>query len=292
MTRAILTCFHSYTPYGQEFYEPLLDFYLQQMRKYQDEYDMLYLIEDDNWRLDPAKLEGMRAKIVHVDSSLRYYDAYKAVLPQVEEDSVLLLDDDMTIYTPKKIGLAFKILSEWTQDVVTITDNIGTFETHKLAGNNKFCPYFFAARKELLLKYLDVGWAPDMPYCETLGHLTEAMLKDDVRVMIYPEDKSNILFDGTQDGDKSKGLGYYHIRAGSTPAYLLATKTYGDIETYKSYLKNQPRSEYLRQFAWYYYILLETNSTIGLAGFLEDVGISLTDWFNYMNAFRKYHGLL
>lgn len=111
-SRAILTCFHSYTPFGQEFYEPLLDFYLSQMKKYSAEYEMIYLIEDDNWKLDPKKIEGMKAKIIHVDSSLRYYDAYKAVLPQVEEDLVLLLDDDMVIYKKGVIDSAFKKLEE------------------------------------------------------------------------------------------------------------------------------------------------------------------------------------
>lgn len=109
-TRAILTCLHAYTPFGTEFYEPLLDFYLSQMRKFQDEYDMIYLIEDDNWKLDPKKIEGMKAKIVHVDASLRYYDAYKAVLPQVEEDLILLLDDDQVIYKEGVIDSAFKKL--------------------------------------------------------------------------------------------------------------------------------------------------------------------------------------
>lgn len=266
MTRAILTCFHKYTPFGGEFYEPLLDFYLHNMKKYEDEYDMIYLI-DSTWEIDPKKIEGMKAKIVRVNPSLRYYDAYKEVLPQVEEDLIMFLDDDMVICNPGIIGTFFKDLTPDTPswdydaqlsdgfDVVTIMDTIGTYTTDKLKLGNKFCPYLFASKKDLLMKYLNIDWAPDMPYCETLGHLTEAMVNDDLKVLELKDDKSNILFDGTQDGEYGKGLGYYHIRAGSTPAYLLATKKYGDKETYWSYLKNQPRTEYLRQIAWYRYMI-------------------------------------
>ena len=96
-------------------------------------------------------------------------------------------------------------------DVVSIIDSIGTYKTDKLKNGNKLCPYLFATRTELLKKYLDVEWGPDMPYCETLGHLTEAMLKDNVRVFELEEDKTDF---------PTKDLGYYHVRAGSTPAWL------------------------------------------------------------------------
>ena len=88
---------HAYTSFGTEYYEVILDFFLQTMRKYKDEYDKLYIIEDSNWSIDPQKLEGLNAEIVKVDVHLRYFDAYKAILPQVKEDLVLLVDNDMVI---------------------------------------------------------------------------------------------------------------------------------------------------------------------------------------------------
>lgn len=297
MTRAILVCMHSYTPYGQEYYTPILDFFLQQMKKFDLEYDQLYLIEDDNWRLDPAKLEGMRAQIVHVDSSLRYYDAYKTVLPQVKEDLVLFLDDDMVIYKPGKIGGAFMAISQhysmpkldWEPplfDVISITDTIGTMQVPLKTGN-KLCPYFFATRKELLMKYLDIDWGPEaMPYTETFGLLTEAMLKDGLTVYEMPDDKDSLLFEGVLKTDGTQDLGYYHIRAGSTPAYLLAEKTYGNMETYDSYLKNQPESELLRHCAWYQY--MGGNPTT----IIQDLRLEPFAFKDYYNQFIKYHGLL
>jgi len=315
MTRAILVCWHKYTPYGDDFYEPLLDYFLMQMRNYSDEYDMIYFI-DSTWNIDPARLNNLKAKIIKVNPSLRYYDAYKEVLPQVEEDLVLLLDDDMVIYRAGVISSAFLLLEGRTsteeevgildKDVVSITDTIGTMEVPLKTGN-KLCPYFFATRKELLMKYSDIDWGPQMPYTETLGLLTEAMCKDGLKIYEMEDDKSNILFDGTKDGDSGKDFGYYHVRAGSTIAYLLAEKTYGNPDTYHEYIKNQPHSEIIRHMAWYDWMC---GQTIGLDWFIlrpigipfvlliKDVNIGEGDpsrgsraWMDYQKRFDEYHKL-
>ncbi len=306
MKRAIIVAFHKYQPYGGEFYEPILDFFVASMKKYRDEYDTIYFV-DSNWEIgERGDIKEIGGEVLRVDPSLRYYDAYKAVLPQVKGDLVLFLDNDMVIYQKGIIELAFKLLAMPVEvddyDVVSIYDTIGEFKTDKLNGKNKFCPYFFATRKELLLKYLDVDWGPDMPYCETLGHLTEAMLKDGIRPYEFPEDKSNMLFDGsfsTSNGiKKSKNLGYYHIRAGSTPALLLAYKEH-DPEKYWEYLKNQPKSEYLRQLAWYFYMcgVVDSLHAIGneiyypILEIAKDSGLDEAQWHEYFDKFRDYHGL-
>lgn len=287
MTGAIIVAFHKYTPFGSEFYEPILDFFLQTMSRYSSEYHRIYLV-DSNWNIDPEKLSP-KMKILKVDPSLRYYDAYKAVLPEIKEDLVLFLDNDMVIYREGIIARAFEKLKEY--DVVSTYDTIGTHYFNKLGGQSKFCPYFFATGTAMLRDFTDVEWGPEMPEYETLGRLTHVMLDDGVKPYEIEEDKSNCLFDGTQDGEKSKDLGYYHIRAGSTPAYLLATKKYGDQETYWKYLKEQPRNEYLRQIAWY-------SIMGGSAGKIADIlwDIKPTEDFeqefwDYVERFHKYHGL-
>lgn len=177
-------------------------------------------------------------------------------------------------------------------DVVTIIDEIGTYETDKLKNGNKFCPYWFATRKELLMKYLDIEWGPDLPYCETLGHLTEAMLNDSLRVFEMPEDKSGILFDGTTQNNSdhiSRGRGYYHIRAGSVPAVLLAYKKH-DRDKFEDYIRQQPQGEYLRQFAWYW-IMCAGQFDIEILQMMSDLGIDGSQWRNYIDEFKEYHGL-
>ena len=288
MTKAIVCTWHKYTPFGGEYYEFMLTFFLQQMQKYKDEYDKLYLV-DSTWGISPATHHlPDNVMVVKVNPNLRYYEAYKEVLPQIKEDLVLFMDNDVVVYKKGVIFKGFFNLKDYfttKQDVVSIIDDIGTYKTDKLKKGNKFCPYFFATRKELLMKYLDVDWGSHMPHSETLGLLTEAMLNDNIGVFELEDDKSNCLFDGAQNGEQGKDLGYYHIRAGSTPAYLLATKEYGNKETYWKYLKEQPKSEYLRQCAFYKYMGGKPYPIY------QDVGISHREWGMYMDRFLKYHNL-
>lgn len=305
MTRAIVTAWHKYTPWGDEFYAPMFDFFITQMQKFKDEYDKIYFL-DSTWNFtndDYEKMKTVKGGIIKVDPSLRYYDAYKEVLPQIQEDLILFMDNDMVVYRPKQISGTFDLLEAMTAggnyhlwDVVSIIDQIGEYKTSQLKNGNKFCPYLFATKKDLLMGYTDVEWGPNMPKHETLGKLTEEMLNDGVKVFEWEEDKSNILLNQTEHGTtidydtnngqmSSKDLGYYHIRAGSTPAYLLATKKYGDTKTYNDYLKNQPKGEYLRQFAWYTYMQGDPTPI------LVDLGIKTEDWLNYFIKFKEYHGL-
>ena len=295
MTSAIMMSWRNYQPYGDEFYRPLWYGFLNNLKLWAHEFDKLYIL-DSQWNFTQEDIRQLSLvkdnfEIIVTDPSLRYYDAYKKYLPQVKEDLVMYLDNDMVIYKSEVVEKVFAILEtdqrQNIDGVVTIYDTIGEYKTEKMRGKNKFCPYLFATRTELLKRYLDVDWGPDMPYCETLGHLTEKMLEDGIRPFELEEDKSNILFDGTKDGEKSKDLGYYHIRAGSTPAYLLAEKKYGNPETYWKYLKEQPKSEYLRQVCWYNYMG-------GDAGEITyDLGLSYQEfWVEYFYKFREYHGLM
>ncbi len=300
MTRAVLVNFHQYQPFGAEFYAPILDFFLYSMKKYKDEYDHLYLL-DSTWNIDPAKLEGLNATIIRTNPSMRYYDCFKEVLPQIAEDLVLLVDNDLVIYKPEVIDNTFTLLDlgDHSYDVVSIFDTIGEYKTDKLNGKNKLCPYWLATRKDLLMKYRDIEWGPTMPYAETLGLLTEAMVNDGLKIYEWEEDKSNILFDGTKDNEKSKDLGYMHIRAGSTPAYLLSEKKYGNVDTYWKYLKEQPKSEYLRQLMWFYYMCEQTNNLhkIGnelyypIMEMVKDAELTEEQWHEYYKNFVIYHGL-
>lgn len=286
ISKAVVVAFHKYTPFGGEFYEPILDYFLYNIKQYEDEYDKLYLI-DSTWEINPAKIEGMKTEIVRVSPHLRYYDAYKEVLPKVKEQLVLFTDNDMIVYRHGVIRSTFEKL-EGDCDIVSIYDTIGERTYPQLGAKSKFCPYWFATGTAMLKDFLKVDWGPNMPESETLGRLTEAMLKEEVIPYEIEEDKSNCLFDGTQDGVRGKDLGYYHIRAGSTPSYLLATKKYGDIETYNSYINNQPKNEYLRQFAWYWYMSMKMGRYP-----VETTGIlpSRVDWDPYMKRFQKYHNL-
>lgn len=289
-TRAVVVAFHKYTPFGDEFYDPILKFFLKNYRAFwKDEIDQLYIL-DSTWNVEPSD----DYEVIKVDPSLRYYDAYNLVLPQIKEDAVMFMDDDTVIYKKGIVKKVFDALSirymnafaDHMYDVVSIYDTIGDYKTDKMGGKNKFCPYFFAARTETLMKYRGVEWGPHMPHSETLGYLTEVMLSDGLKPFEFEEDKNSLYIDGSRDGETGKDLGYYHIRAGSTIAYLLATKYYGDYGTYLDYLKNQPKNEYMRHFAWY----CTMNESIDTP-FLADAGVKVTKFLKYLLEFQKYHKL-
>lgn len=284
MTRALLTCWHKYQPFGGEYYQPMFDFYLSQMKKWENEYDKIYFI-DSTWNFtddDYEKMKLVKGGIIKVDPSLRYYDAYKEVLPQIKEETLLLMDNDMIVYRSQMIEDAFEFLREG-YSVVSIYDTIGkTFP--ELGGKSKVCPYWFCTRKEMLMKYRNIDWSPDkMPDYETFGQLTEAMVQDKVYMYEWEEDKNSIYYDGTSD--ERKNLGYYHIRSGSVPAYLLATKRYGNRDTYWKYINEQPRREYLRQCAWYEIMNGDPSEIVA------DSDVAKDTWEQYIAKFKVFHGL-
>lgn len=279
-SRAVIVAFHKYTPFGDRFYEPIYNSFINRIEKYQKDFDTLYLV-DSNWHINYLP---PFAKIINVDPHLRYYDAYKEIVKQINEKYVLFMDNDMVVWQDHVIDDAFSFLSEG-YDVVSIYDTIGEKTFSELNDKSKFCPYWFCTKRQTLLNYLQTDWGSNLPAYETLGKLTEEMLNNKLKPYEFEEDKDSIYFDGTKDGERGKQLGYYHIRAGSTPAYLLATKFYGNQDTYWKYLTEQPWNEYLRQFAWYQYM----GGTTG--EILEDLHISIIDWMNYYDKFKRYHGL-
>lgn len=285
MSRAIVVAFHKYTPFGGEFYAPIFDYFIKNIEKYKAEYDTLYLI-DSTWDINQDTLPS-KAKIIKVNQHLRYYDAYKSILPEIKELLVLFVDNDTVIYKEGVIDETFNKL-EGKYDVVSIYDTIGTFTTPLLNGKSKFCPYWFATGTAMLKDFTKCEWGP-VDWGETLSELTKEMLDEEVIPFEQEEDKSSLLVDGTEyypnNTGKGKDLGYYHIRAGSTVAYLLATEKYGDMETYKSYLNNQPKMEYLRHCAWYQ-IMGGSPERI-----VMDAGVDLAKWYNYVDRFKEYHGI-
>jgi len=278
MSRAIITSMHCYTPWGRDYYQPIEDYFIGNLTKYKDEFDHLYIL-DSQWGFEPLP-EWIT--VIKTNPSVRYYDAYKQVLPDIKEEEVLFLDNDFVIYKPGVISMIFGWLKEY--GVASIFDTIGDFKTDKMNGKNKLCPYFFASSKKLLMNYLDVDWGNHMPHSETLGLLTEEMLKDNIKLWEMQEDKSNFLFGETLGSRRSKNFGYYHVRSGSTPAYLLSHRQRGDRQ-YTDYLKNQPKSEYLRQMAWYQIMGGDVDSLIG------DLVIGINEWSEYIKNFKIFHGL-
>ena len=280
MNKFIVSSWRCYTPFGREFYQPMEDYFLSSLGKYRDEFDRLYII-DSQWEV--GKIPDW-VTVVRTNPNKRYYETYKEIVPSLPEGAVLFLDNDMVIYKKGIISTIFSHLEN--HDIVSIYDTIGEKKYEELGGQSKFCPYLFASRVKTLLPFLDCEWGP-VPWGETLSELTDRILKAGLKPYEMEEDKSNFLFGEELGNKKSRDLGYYHIRAGSTPAYLLSHRKRGDSQ-YKDWLKNQPKSEYLRQFAWYWII---GGSQFMNKDLVEELGIGYPDWLKYVESFRKYYGL-
>lgn len=275
-TKAILVSWHCYTPFGRKHYQPMEDYFVATLTRYKDEFDRVYFI-DSQWEFKDLP-EWIT--VLQSNPNLRYYDAYKWALQFIKEDKLMLLDNDMVIYKPRIIFEAFEWLKKY--DVVSIYDTIGEKHFEKLKGQSKFCPYFFVTETETLKKFVDCEWGP-VPWGETLSELTLKMLEAGLKPKEIEEDKTSFLFEGANQ-TKGKDLGYYHIRSGSVPAYLLSHRERGDKQ-YWDYIKNQPQSEYLRQFAWYQIMGGDVSKM------LEDTKIGVGDWNEYVKNFKIFHGL-
>ena len=238
MTRAVVTCFHNYVPmFDHKYFNVMSDYYMKNYKEFwKDEIDRLYIL-DSNWDFN---YEDDKLEIVKTDPNMRYFDTYKWFLPKIKEDMVLFIDNDMVVYRKGIVDNTFKKLEEG-YDVVSIYDTCGEFRFPQLNGQNKFCPYWFATKVDTLKKYKYVDWAPNMPKYETIGELTHEMLNRGLKPFEIEEDKTLL----------GKDLGYYHIRAGSVPAYLLTHKYFGNKRTYWDFIDNQPEDETLRHFSWY-----------------------------------------
>jgi hypothetical protein len=241
MTRAVIVSFRNYVwTEPHKYFDVMFDFFIKNFKEHwYNEVDKLYIL-DSCW---DAVYDDPKVEIVKVDQQLRYYEAYKEFLPKIKEDLILFVDNDMVIQKPGIIKHTFDIIELGEVNVVTIMDTIGTWRAApaRLRLGNKFCPYYFATKKDLLMKYRYADWAPNMPDYETLGDLTIEMVNDGLRIHEIEDDKN----------DPPKDSAFYHIRAGSTIPYLITTKYSDQPLAYWDYLKNQPASELLRHCDWW-----------------------------------------
>lgn len=303
-SRAIVTAWHQYTPFGSEFYQPMFDFYLKNIEQYRDEFDKLYFINSD-WKFPSGDFE-----VIEKERDGHHWTQFKDAIPKIKADKLLFLDDDVIIYRKGVIDNWFKQLD--TFDACVEFDGAGglkhvaweKFPEMKDKEAEKIGSWYFAVNKELLNKIGDLDMDPhyysDGEYIKSLdyyakqGDWTDSfgiflwqLLDNHAKLYEIEHERSRIYIDGTRTTFETKGkdLGYYHVFSGSAPAYLLATEKYGNIDTYKDYLEHQPKNEYLRQAAWYQYMGGNPERIV------LDAGVELVKWEEYMQKFKDYHGL-
>lgn len=295
ISKAVCIAYHLYTPQGREFYMPLFNNFTENLKLWKDEFDTLYIIDSLYHFTEEEKKQvtDIKPNTIFLDREIdgHHWVQFKWVMPKIKEDAILFLDNDVVIY---KKG----IVKSWFDKIDKGYDFVGSFdgsgtskETEKYSfltksGHKRMGSYYFILTKKLMDKIGDYTFEP-LPEegFDSFGKFTLQMLDTNPKIYEIIDDRSSIYFNGDKTPEVGLNLGYYHIRAGSSSAYLLATKKYGDIKTYEDYIKTQPKTEYLRQMAWYVYMSGNVDEI------LNWININPDNWKNYLSEFKEYHGI-
>lgn len=247
MNRAVIIPFHQYTPFGHEFYQPLLNYQLKTYKKYRNEYDQLYLI-DSEWGIP----ESDDYIVLKKEIDGHHWVQFKWAIPKIKEENMLFMDNDVLLFDKGIIDNWFKKIEEG-YEIATAFDGSGDYFKHtphwmQAAGWKRMGSYYFILTKKLLSQIPNYDFAPidiDGKHFDSFGLFTSQWTK------FILEKK---VFKIIDHRNRKPSDPYFHIRAGSTIPYLLASKHYGHEDDYWNYLKNQPKEEYLRQCRWYRFI--------------------------------------
>lgn len=111
MTKAFITSFHNYSePFKTDYYKIFYDYFVEQFPLWSDLVDTVYII-DTNWNFtieDTERLTKLHKNVVFYKAPHEghHNKQYQEFLPQIEEDEMLFMDNDVFIL--KREGI-----SEW-----------------------------------------------------------------------------------------------------------------------------------------------------------------------------------
>lgn len=316
MSRAICIPFHRYQPRTTQHYRVWENALANSIEYYKSEIDKLYLIDDD-WEFTHEFLDslGIDYEVIPKTREGHHWVQFKTAIPHIKEDYCLFLDNDVLFW---KHG----IVDGWFKEAgkgkfVTAWDGSGGlgevmqehFPVLKDNSAHRMGSYYFIlnqeqmeiAKKEVLepIYYSPGTKIPELHYKaiegdwqDSFGVLTYKILSKNPETFTIEDDRSSIYCqDGgfKKDPEIPKRLGYYHVRNGNHSNYLLSSLYGGREDDYKHSVSITPRRELLRILAWHW---LSTGDQFGPLEFLlMDLNVNLVTWFEYLDAFKEYHGI-
>ena len=329
MNRAVVIAWHRYQPHYGYSYRVMFEHWLTTLPIWAKEVDALYLIDSDMNFTDEDKQKLLKYfKEVHIlrrELDGHHWVQFKWVIPQIKEDNMLFLDNDVIITQEGLIDSWFKQIEQGVdflgsfdgsgglqdiiQQVYPIMKNIG----------NRMGSYYFILTKKLLDKigsytfepnYFEVGTViPELDgyvtregdWLDSFGWFTLKMLAIQARVVLIADPRETIYFQPVGLGDSweilkdpetPKNPGYYHIRNGNFANYVITSWAAGNRTDYQREVDGNKR-ELLRALAWFQYMDSKTGNGYQqeINKLATDLGISLGDWVNYMVEFVNYHKL-
>ncbi len=317
MTKAVLISFFRYQPHDGEYYRAQFEMFLKSLPFIKDEFDKLYII-DQEWGFteeDKARLNAIKeTQILPSEQTGHHWVQFKNAIPHITEERILFLDNDVLFW---KKGVV-KSWFDSDADLVTAWDGSGglaepvrnRFPLLKKLEANRMGSYYFIINKKTFNEIPDFDFAPVGEYPEgtyikeldyttkkgdwsdSFGLFTIKMLGRGATTETIIDDRSSLLL-GNEDEylrttDKPLRLGYYHIRNGNMPIYMLASRI-NHMGDYDHQLKVIPRTELLRELAWFWIFTPEYRKDAEIL--LTDSNVSKETWNNYIDEFKVFHDI-
>ncbi|HEX8965411.1 MAG TPA: hypothetical protein VF820_03205 [Patescibacteria group bacterium] len=319
MSKAIVIPFYRYHPRIGEYYKVYFETLLNGLKIWGDEFDKLYLI-DQEWGFtqnDRDKLQNIKpdSEILVSPVTGHHWEQFKWAIPQIKEDTILFLDNDVVIWKKGVIDNWFKRAEN--SGIVSAFDGSGglknivheNFKSMKIMDATRMGSYYFILHKDIFDKIPDFDFSPitypigtyikeldyttqEGDWSDSFGLFTIKLLALNPTINVIIDDRSSISL--SKDGiikttEEPLQLGYYHVRNGNLPVYTLASKA--SPEHYQDYtrtLQITPFTEFTRLFAWFDIL---TNHKWGeIDSVLMDLGIGINEWKSYVEEVKKYHG--
>lgn len=317
-SRALCIPFHRYHPHTTEHYRVWMKALLDKLEIWKDEFDKLYLI-DDYWNFnfeehDRLNKMGVKYEVVRRQKDGHHWVQFHTAIPHIKEDYCLFLDNDVLIW---RKGIVNKWFSEAESGkFVSAFDGSGglgsqmqeKFPILKELSAHRMGSYYFVLNREQLelagkinlapVHYPAITYIPELDYYtvkgdwqDSFGELSIKILAGSPEIYVIDDDRSSIYLQGTEikkDPEEPKQLGYYHVRNGGHTTSLFTTRE-TDKPSYDHSVAITPQRELLRLMAWTHVAQPIYENVVKLI--LEDIKVDFALWENYLQEFRKYHGI-
>lgn len=321
MNRALIISWFRYHPHVGTGYRVMWENWLKMLPVWAKEVDAFYLIdqefgftEEDERRI---KEYIPNTKILKSEVSGHHWNQFKWVIPKIEEENMLFLDNDVVITEPG-------VIDGWFKGVEAGADFVGSFDGSgglqdiirqeypqmQLLGNRMGSYYFILTKKLLALigdyhfeaDYFKPGTViPELNYVtkegdwvDSFGWFTLKMLQAGVRMLAIPDPRESVYLQDddtiSREPQAPDNLGYYHIRNGNLANYIMTSKEAGNKADYLREISSV-RREILRSLAWFYWMDSDTKHDTKVISLLKDLKVSDADWDHYMEEFMAYHKL-
>jgi hypothetical protein len=307
MTKACVLVFFQYFPRTGNQYKTQSTVFFNQVKRWANQINTFY-IASGNWQFNWTPPNS----VFYNEDMQSHWHYLNTLTSMVTEDSVLYLDPDILMYDPSVIERGFKALE--TNDVAGILDNSATLPLEKLYNifnpnenrgvRRRFTPYLTFAKTELF-KGLDFTPVPDK--YDSMGYLTNEVMKKHINYFEFEDDRNTLRLekdglitkDTWLDGspylwsiphDKTKDLGYYHVRNSSVGLSMLNEFQF-DRPAYERRKAIMPFSEVMRLLAWQwiYDEAAGENWATKYTPVLNDLNVSPEVWKNYIDQIHQYY---